>query len=78
MTASVDRAINNPTIPRAAPMFRTAKEIRKRRKNKGSIRADFEEGDQTSEEEPTPGPGNYLKNYHITTFGQQPILHDHP
>jgi hypothetical protein len=59
-------------------MFRTAKEIRKRRKNKGSIRADFEEGDQTSEEEPTPGPGNYLKNYHITTFGQQPILHDHP
>lgn len=59
-------------------MYRTAKQVKRRVKNKGSIRADFEEGDTTSEEEPSPGPGGYLKQYHTSTFGQQPILHDHP
>ena len=72
------KSFNNNTIPRAAPHFRTADQKRKRTKNKGSIRADFEEGDTTSEEGAGPGPGNYLKGYHVTTFGQQPILHDHP
>jgi len=56
-TTQVDRSINNPTIGRSAHMFRTAKPIRKRIKNRGSIRADFEEGDESSDEEPQPGPG---------------------
>ena len=50
-------------------MFRTMAATKKRRKNKGSIRADYEEGDTSSDEGPEPGPGNYLKNYHVSTFG---------
>lgn len=55
----IDRSIQNPTIARR-PIFRTADQRTKRRKNKGSIRADFEEGDTTSEEGPMPGPGHHL------------------
>jgi hypothetical protein len=76
--SEVERPIKNQTIARAHPMFRTLNVTKKRIKNKGSIRADYEEGNTTSEEETEPGPGKYLKNYHISKLGQQPILHDHP
>ena len=36
-------------------MYRTVNEKKKRKKNRGSIRADFEEGDTSSEEEAEPG-----------------------
>jgi hypothetical protein len=55
----VDRTIQNPTMGRKE-IYRTAEKRFKRRKNKGSIRADFEEGDTTSDEEPLPGPGHHL------------------
>lgn len=73
----IDRSIKNPTIARR-PIFRTADQRTKRRKNKGSIRADFEEGDTTSDEEPQPGPGHHLQEHHVTTFNKQSYLHDHP
>lgn len=68
VSIDIDRKIRTQTIPRAKKIFRDGK--KKRIKNRGSIRADFEEGDSTSEEGPDPGPGNYLRNYHVSTFGQ--------
>ena len=59
-------------------MWRTVNGPRKRIKNRGSIRADYEEGDSTSEEGPEPGPGNYLKNHHVSEFGQMKVFHNHP
>lgn len=53
----IDRSIPNPTIPRGGA-YTT---VKKRIKNRGTIRAEYEEGDTTSDEEPLPGPGNYLK-----------------
>lgn len=65
----IDRKIKTQTIPRAKNIFRDMSVRKKRIKNRGSIRADYEEGDTTSEEGPDPGPGNYLRNYHVSTFG---------
>ena len=73
----VDRSIKNPTMGRKE-IYRTAEKRFKRRKNRGSIRADFEEGDTTSDEEPLPGPGHHLQDHHVTTFNKQSYLHDHP
>ena len=73
----VDRTIKNPTIARGQ-LWRTADRITKKRKNKGSIRADFEGDDTSSDEEALPGPGAHLKSQHITTFNKQEYLHDHP
>ena len=73
----VDRSIRNPTMGRKE-IYRTAEKRFKRRKNRGSIRADFEEGDTTSDEEPLPGPGHHLQDHHVTTFNKQSYLHDHP
>lgn len=55
--------------------YRTAEPNRKKKlRNKGSIRADFEELDDSSEfEEDTSksvGPGAYLKEKHTTMFSQ--------
>jgi len=49
-----------------------------KKKNRGAIRADFEEGDTTSEEGEPPGPGQYMNEDHITTFGYNNFVHDHP
>ena len=73
----VDRTIKNPTIARGQ-LWRTADRITKKRKNKGSIRADFEGDDTSSDEEALPGPGAHLKSQHVTTFNKQEYLHDHP
>ena len=72
--------MRRPTIPQARPagLWNTGQK-RKRRKNGGSIRADWEEEDSASEEEGgLPGPGEYLQDHHTSTFGSEPILHDHP
>jgi len=55
----VDRSLKTNTIARGQ-LYRTADRINKRRKNKGSIRADFEGDDTSSDEEPVPGPGAHL------------------
>lgn len=65
----IDRSIKRPTIPRAGGLWRTVNVPKKRIKNRGSIRADYEEGDTTSEEGADPGPGGYLKNHHVSDFG---------
>ena len=54
------------TIPKAGM---TSNGKKKRKKNRGSIRADYEEGDTTSEEGEPPGPGDYLTRHHTSTFG---------
>lgn len=59
-------------------MYRTVDRKFKRRKNKGSIRADFEGDESSSEEEPLPGPGHHLQSHHASTFNKQDYLHDHP
>lgn len=52
---------------------------KKKKKNKGSIRADWEESGSESEHEGEQlGPGQYLQDFHASTFGSEPILHDHP
>ena len=71
------KKIAKPSISRA-PMFRTHKQVRMKKKNRGAIRADFEEGDTTSEEGEPPGPGQYMNEDHITTFGYNNFVHDHP
>ena len=49
----IDRSIKNPTIPRAGWGLKI-----KKRRNNGSIKADFEE--DSEDEGPRPGPGDYL------------------
>lgn len=77
-TFTIDRSTKNGSFPRAATLWRTVNLPKKRIKNRGSIRADYEEGDTTSEEGPDPGPGKYLKNHHVSEFGQMAIFHNHP
>jgi hypothetical protein len=65
----VDRSLKNPTIARGQ-LYRTADRINKRRKNKGSIRADFEGDDTSSAEEGSPAPGQHLNAHHVSTFNK--------
>ena len=81
LEASIDRSIKNPTIPRAeiSKHFSDRFGPRKlKRKNKGSIRANWEDDDDSEEDEITPGPGAHLQHHHTSTFGMVPIVHDHP
>ena len=73
----VPRKLIKSSIPKA-PMFRTHKQTRLRKKNKGCIRADFEEGDTTSEEGEQPGPGEYIQQENMNSFGYDNFVHDHP
>lgn len=61
LDAQIDRSIKNPTIPRAdkSRHFSDRFGPRKRKRNNGSIRANWEEGD-SSDDEITPGPGAHL------------------
>ena len=76
-----ERSTKKPmTIPRASKANLFNSNLRKKKmKNRGSIRADFEGSDSESENEGKQlGPGHYLQEFHTSTFGNEPILHDHP
>ena len=78
--ATLDSSIKNPTIPRAQKTRHFSDRFGPRKlkkKNVGSIRANWEEGD-SSEDDIAPGPGAHLQHHHTTTFGMQSIVHDHP
>ena len=49
----------------------------RRRARDASIRAEYT-SDSDSDQYIHPGPGQYLKEHHTTTFGKQAIIHDHP
>ena len=84
LAKTIDRSIGNPTIPSQAYKARTYVAgfgTRKRAKNSGSIRDNFDDADDSEEELEkgvTPGPGNYLKPFHANLFGQSSIVHKHP
>lgn len=65
----VDRSLKTNTIARGQ-LYRIADRINKRRKNKGSIRADFEGDDSSSEEGNSPAPGQHLNAHHVSTFNK--------
>jgi hypothetical protein len=56
-----DRSIKNPTIPRAEKTRHFSDRFgpRKKKRNNGSIRANWEEGD-SEDDETSPGPGAHL------------------
>jgi len=69
----------NPTIPRAGFTSTSITAARKKlRRNKGSIKDNYESGSSDEEATASPGPGNYLKSYHTDLFGQSNISHRHP
>lgn len=75
-----DRAVKPITIPRAKKQGNWQTGFKKNKiKNKGSIKADFEESDtETDTDGDKLGPGSYLQEFHTSTFGNEAILHDHP
>ena len=78
---SPDRAIRNPTIPRAgkATTWTMGQKRAKRRRNNGSIRADFEENSSSDDDYCQPGPGEYLREKHTSQFSNEPnFVHDNP
>jgi hypothetical protein len=75
----VDRSIKNPTIARADISRHYSDRFgARKKKNTGSIRANWEEGDSDEDDNVTPGPGAHLQHHHTSTFGIIPIVHDHP
>ena len=76
------QSLNKPSFSRAhadKAWSHTALKYKKRIKNNGSIRADFEEEGEPSEEDTSgPGPGQYLKQYHTSFIGNDSIVHDNP
>jgi hypothetical protein len=76
----IDRSIKNPTIPRAEKTKRFSDRFKTKfkKRNNGSIRDNWEEGDSTDNDDLTPGPGSHLQHQHTSTFGIIPIVHDHP
>ena len=73
---SIDRTIKNPTIPRAGWGGTGLKVVRKR--NRGSIRDNYEEESNSSDDGKVPGPGDYLTLDQTSTFGRQAYIHDYP
>lgn len=75
-----DKGIDRPTVARSdwknSRMNTTI--VKRRVKNKGSIRADYETDSSEEEHLASPGPGHFLKHYHASTMRSQSIIHDHP
>jgi hypothetical protein len=79
VVARSEKDYQRNTIPRASRASAWTQQQKKKKKNSGSIRADFEESGSESEYEGEQlGPGHYLQDFHTSTFGSEPILHDHP
>lgn len=74
---TINRSINNPTIPRADRQA-SSLGFKKQLRRKTQSPADFEMMDEEEEAYVSPGPGNYLQPFHTTTFGKNSILHEYP
>lgn len=77
VTKQIDRKIHAPTIPRDTQnrsMFSNFSNLPKNsgpKRNKGTIRDEYQESseDEIEQANQQPGPGSYLKDNHISTFG---------
>ena len=75
---NINRTIESSTIPRAANQARTYVGQfgrKKRMKNSGSIRDNYEDGESSDDLQQdsttfnTPGPGSYLQQFHTQLIG---------